>query len=75
MGLGSGKSFFIRSQWLHEIFLPGSREAAVPKAFVKRSVGLCLNALPGVSLEKPVLAMRITEFHLPSEAVEGFPLP
>lgn len=45
---GSGKSSCIKSQWLHEIFLPGSKEAAVPKAFVKRSMGFCLNALPGV---------------------------
>lgn len=27
------------------------------------------------SLEKAVLAMRITEFQLPSVAAEGFPLP
>lgn len=45
VGLGPGKSFCVKSQWLHEVFLPSSREAAVPKSLV----GLCLNALPGVS--------------------------
>lgn len=49
VGLGPGKSFCVKSQWLHEVFLPGSREAAVPKSLVKKSVGLCLNALSGVS--------------------------
>ena len=49
----------------------------MPKVFVKRSVGLCLNTLHQNEweprLEKAALAMRVTEVDLPGTATEGVP--